>query len=70
MDSKASSYRECDYGSLSLALDSFPKLYLPVRLVGLRAYLEVHCTCNLLSNCSYNPSISRVTAITGLIFRL
>ena len=33
-------------------------------------YLEVHCTYNLLSNCSYNPIISRVTRIVGLIFRL
>ena len=33
-------------------------------------YLEVHCTYNLLSNCSYNLIISRVTIIMGLIFRL
>ena len=32
--------------------------------------LEVHCTCNLLNNCSYNPTISRVTVVMGLIFRL
>ena len=34
------------------------------------AYLEVHCTYNLVSNCSYNPNISRVTVVMGLIFRL
>ena len=33
-------------------------------------YLEVHCTYNLLSNCSYNPIISRVTVVMGLIIRL
>ena len=33
-------------------------------------YLEVHCTYNLLSSCSYNPVISRVTIIMELIFRL
>ena len=33
-------------------------------------YLEVHCTYNLLRNCSYNPSISRVAILMGLIFRL
>ena len=27
--------------------------------------LEVHGTCNLLSNCSYNPIISRVTVVMG-----
>ena len=32
--------------------------------------LEVHRKYNLLSNCSYNPIISRVTIIMGLIFRL
>ena len=34
------------------------------------AFLEVHCTYNLLSNYSYNPIISRVTVVMGLIFRL
>ena len=29
--------------------------------------LEVHCTYNLLSNCSYNPTVSRVTVVMGLI---
>ena len=33
-------------------------------------YLEVHGTYNLLSNCSYNPIISRVTVVMGLIFGL
>ena len=33
-------------------------------------YLEVHCTYNLLSNCSYNLIISRVTVDMGLIIRL
>ena len=33
-------------------------------------YLEVHCKYNLLSNCSYNPTISRVTVVKGLLFRL
>ena len=33
-------------------------------------YLEVHCTYNLLSNCSYSPIISRVTVVIGLVFRL
>ena len=37
---------------------------------GAKPYLEVHCTYNLLSNCSYNPIISRVTVVMGLIFRL
>ena len=32
--------------------------------------LEVHCSYNLLSNCSYNPSIFRVTVVMGLIIRL
>ena len=31
--------------------------------------LEVHGTCNLLSTCSYNPTISRGTVVMGLIFR-
>ena len=30
-------------------------------------YLEVHYTYNLLSNCSYNPIISRVTVVMGFI---
>ena len=33
-------------------------------------YLEVHCTYNLLSKCNYNPTISRVTVVMELIFRL
>ena len=33
-------------------------------------YLEVHCTYNLLGNCSYNPSISRVTVVMELLLRL
>ena len=33
-------------------------------------YLEVHGTYNLLNNCSYNPIISRVTVVMGLIFGL
>ena len=33
-------------------------------------YLEVHCTYSLLSNCNYNPTISGVTVVMGLIFRL
>ena len=52
----------------------FMSLWACFRDVGLvakelRAYLEVHCTYNLLSNCSYNPIISRVTIVMGLIFR-
>ena len=35
-----------------------------------KTYLEVHCTSILLTNCSYNPIISRVTVVMGLIFRL
>ena len=35
-----------------------------------RMYLEVHCTYNLLSNCSYNPIISRLAIVMGLMFRL
>ena len=30
-------------------------------------YLEVPCTYNLRSNCSYNPIISRVTVVMGFI---
>ena len=30
----------------------------------------VHGTYKLLSNCSYNPIISRVTVVMGLILRL
>ena len=37
---------------------------------GSRVYLEVHGTYNLLSNCSYNPFISRVTVVMGLILGL
>ena len=33
-------------------------------------YLEVHGTYNLLSNCSYNPIIFRVTVVMGLIVGL
>ena len=29
-------------------------------------YLEVHCNYNLLSTCSYDPTISRVTVAMGL----
>ena len=32
--------------------------------------LGVHCTYNLLSNSSYEPSISRLTVVMGLIFRI
>ena len=32
--------------------------------------LEVHSTHNLLSNCSYYPSISRATIVMELVFRL
>ena len=28
------------------------------------AYLEVHCTYNLLSNCSYNPIVNPITTVT------
>ena len=31
--------------------------------------LEVHCTYNLLSNCSYNLIMPRETVVLGLIFR-
>ena len=30
-------------------------------------YLEVRCTYNLRSDCSYNPVISRVTVLIGFI---
>ena len=33
-------------------------------------YLDVRCTYNLLSNCSYNPVISRVTVVMGSIIGL
>ena len=33
-------------------------------------YLEVHCTNNLLSNCSYNQIISRVPVVMGFIIGL
>ena len=36
----------------------------------MRDYLEVHCTYNLLSNCSYKTIISRVTVVMGLLIRL
>ena len=26
-------------------------------------YLEVHCTYNLLSNCSYNPIVNPITTV-------
>ena len=29
-----------------------------------RSYLEVHCTYNLISNCSYNPNINSITTVT------
>ena len=32
--------------------------------------LEVGCTYKLLSNCSYNPIISRVTVVMGFIIGL
>ena len=35
-----------------------------------RLYLEVHGTYNLLSNCSYNTILSRVTVVMGLVFGL
>ena len=31
--------------------------------LGFRAYLEVHCTYNLLSNCSYNPIVNPITTV-------
>ena len=42
----------------------------PQLLLDSSSYLEVHYTYNLLSNCSYNPSISRVTVVMELVFRL
>ena len=33
-------------------------------------YLEVPCTYNLLSNCSYNSSTSRVTVVMGFMLGL
>ena len=33
-----------------------------------KPYSEVHCTYNLLSNCSYSPAISRVTVVVEVIF--
>ena len=46
----------------------YPKPY-PIYLRGTIAlnpvlYLEVHCTYNLLSNCSYNLNISSITIVT------
>ena len=38
--------------------------------LGVGVYLEVRCTFNLLSNCSYNPIISRVTVVIGFIIGL
>ena len=32
--------------------------------------LEVRCAYNLLSNCTYNPIISRVTVVMGLVIRV
>ena len=49
------------------------ELIVPSRMVyglGFRDYLEVQGTYNLLSNCSYNPIISRVTVVMGLVFGL
>ena len=35
-----------------------------------KPYLEVSCIRNLLSNWIYNPSISRVTVLVGLLIRI
>ena len=35
-----------------------------------KPYLEVHCTYILLSNCSYNPVLNRITTVTLDILRL
>ena len=42
---------------------------LKMKGLGFSVYLEVHRTYNLLSNCSYNPIISRVAVVMELIFR-
>ena len=34
------------------------------------SYLEVRCTYNLLSNCSYNPNISRAPVVMRPIIGL
>ena len=50
--------------------DNHPYGFLPVavfRFYFLRpsdGHLEVHCTYNLLSNCSYNLNISPITIVT------
>ena len=31
--------------------------------IGFRVYLEVSCTYNLLSNCSYNLALSPITTV-------
>ena len=72
---KSASYRICGYLEL---LRAWITLGIVVKklfsgssgVMGGCPYLEVHCTYNLLRNCSYNLSISRVTGVMGLIFRL
>ena len=48
-----------------------------MRLVSLRilqglhgGYLEVRCTYNLLSSCTYNPYFHRVPVVVGLLIGL
>ena len=58
------------YGDLSIMYPKPDSIYLRGTIglrvygIGLRAYLEVHCTYNLLSNCSYNPIVSPITTVT------
>ena len=40
---------------------------LESRVQEFRVYLEVRSTYNLLSNCSYNPIISRVPVVMRLV---
>ena len=57
----------------TFGIQVMPKIFLNCRLddgLVLSRYLEVHCTYNLLSNYSYNPIMSRVTVMMGLISRL
>ena len=44
--------------------------YYGILYKGYMGLLEVRSTYNLLSNCSYNPIISRVTVVMGFIIGL
>ena len=43
---------------------TMPNMFSPRSNPGAWVYLEVGCTYNLLSNCSYNPVISPITIVT------